>query len=79
MSPSLLVLLFPALVPFLLSFGSQIALEAEAAVFHRQLFEELFRLTISSRHPAEAMAVGAVEASFKCLARALIVLTESGR
>ncbi|XP_072258208.1 pyruvate kinase PKM isoform X2 [Pyxicephalus adspersus] len=56
-----------------------IALEAEAAVFHRQLFEELFRLTASSRHPAEAMAVGAVEASFKCLAKALIVLTESGR
>ncbi|XP_063782561.1 pyruvate kinase PKM isoform X1 [Pseudophryne corroboree] len=56
-----------------------IALEAEAAVFHRQLFEELFRLNISSRHPAEAMAVGAVEASFKCLARAIIVLTESGR
>ncbi|XP_072003903.1 pyruvate kinase PKM isoform X1 [Engystomops pustulosus] len=56
-----------------------IALEAEAAIFHRQLFEELSRLTISSSHPAEAMAVGAVGASFKCLARALIVLTESGR
>ncbi|XP_041440898.1 pyruvate kinase M1/2 L homeolog isoform X2 [Xenopus laevis] len=56
-----------------------IALEAEAAVFHRQLFEELFRATSSSRGPADAMAVGAVEASFKCLASAFIVMTESGR
>lgn len=69
----------PLLSSFLLPFGSQIALEAEAAVFHRQLFEELSRLTVSSRQPADAMAVGAVGASFKSLARALIVLTESGR
>ncbi|XP_029430238.1 pyruvate kinase PKM isoform X1 [Rhinatrema bivittatum] len=55
-----------------------IAREAEAATFHRQQFEELFR-TSSSRDPAEAIAVGAVEASFKCLAASLIVLTESGR
>ncbi|CAM2099390.1 unnamed protein product [Caretta caretta] len=56
-----------------------IAREAEAAIFHRQLFEELFRVTANNRDPADAMAVGAVEASFKCLAPALIVLTESGR
>lgn len=59
--------------------GLQIAREAEAAIFHRQLFEELFRITANIRDPADAMAVGAVEASFKCLAPALIVLTESGR
>ncbi|MEE6521217.1 hypothetical protein FKM82_019317, partial [Ascaphus truei] len=56
-----------------------IALEAEAAVFHRQLFEELCRASACCRDPAAAMAVGAVEASFKCLAAALIVLTEAGR
>uniref|UniRef100_A0ACB8E4L3 Uncharacterized protein n=1 Tax=Sphaerodactylus townsendi TaxID=933632 RepID=A0ACB8E4L3_9SAUR len=56
-----------------------IAREAEAAIYHRQLFEELFRITANNRDPADAMAVGAVEASFKCLAAALIVLTESGR
>ncbi|KAL8197196.1 UNVERIFIED_CONTAM: hypothetical protein K2H54_015246 [Gekko kuhli] len=55
-----------------------IAREAEAAIYHRQLFEELFRITANNRDPADAMAVGAVEASFKCLAAALIVLTESG-
>lgn len=59
--------------------GLQIAREAEAAMFHRQLFEEILRLNVNNRDPADAMAVGAVEASFKCLAPALIVLTESGR
>ncbi|XP_039195522.1 pyruvate kinase PKM isoform X2 [Crotalus tigris] len=56
-----------------------IAREAEAAVFHRQLFEELYRHTAGNHNPSEAMAVGAVQASFKCLAPALIVLTETGR
>ncbi|XP_025900894.1 pyruvate kinase PKM isoform X3 [Nothoprocta perdicaria] len=56
-----------------------IAREAEAAMYHRQLFEEIFRLTVHNRDPADAMAVGAVEASFKCLAAAIIVLTEHGR
>lgn len=59
--------------------GLQIAREAEAAMFHRQLFEEILRLNVNNRDPADAMAVGAVEASFKCLAAALIVMTESGR
>ncbi|XP_064245092.1 pyruvate kinase PKM isoform X2 [Passer domesticus] len=56
-----------------------IAREAEAAMFHRQLFEEILRLNVNCRDPADAMAAGAVEASFKCLAAALLVLTESGR
>lgn len=59
--------------------GLQIAREAEAAMFHRQLFEEILRLNVNNRDPADAMAAGAVEASFKCLAAALLVLTESGR
>uniref|UniRef100_A0A5F8GJE1 Pyruvate kinase n=1 Tax=Monodelphis domestica TaxID=13616 RepID=A0A5F8GJE1_MONDO len=55
-----------------------IALEAEAATYHRHLFEGLMRSSACSS-TADAMAVGAVEASYKCLSSALIVLTESGR
>ncbi|XP_044521723.1 pyruvate kinase PKM isoform X2 [Gracilinanus agilis] len=55
-----------------------IALEAEAATYHRHLFEGLIRSSTCSS-TAEAMAVGAVEASYKSLSAALIVLTESGR
>ncbi|XDV28476.1 hypothetical protein PO909_031781 [Leuciscus waleckii] len=56
-----------------------IAREAEAATFHRQLFEELRRSTLLTRDPSDAVAVGAVESSFKCRASALIVLTKTGR
>ncbi|CAK7301358.1 pyruvate kinase PKM isoform X1 [Vulpes vulpes] len=56
-----------------------IAREAEAAMFHRKLFEELVRGSSHSTDLMEAMAMGSVEASYKCLAAALIVLTESGR
>ncbi|XP_077384464.1 pyruvate kinase PKLR isoform X2 [Festucalex cinctus] len=53
--------------------------EAEAAIFHQQLFEELRRLTPLSSDPTEVTAIGAVESSFKCCAGAIIVLTTSGR
>ncbi|XP_069551882.1 pyruvate kinase PKLR isoform X2 [Brachyistius frenatus] len=53
--------------------------EAEAAIFHRQLFEELRRLTPLSSDPTEVTAIGAVESSFKCCAGGIIVLTTSGR
>uniref|UniRef100_A0A8C9R1W7 Pyruvate kinase M1/2b n=1 Tax=Scleropages formosus TaxID=113540 RepID=A0A8C9R1W7_SCLFO len=43
----------------------EISQEAEAAVFHRQLFEELRRNTCLTQDPSEVVAVGAVE-SFKC-------------
>ncbi|MEJ1288757.1 hypothetical protein NN561_019792 [Cricetulus griseus] len=56
-----------------------IAREAEAAMFHRLQFEELVRASSHSTDPMEAMAMGSVEASYKCLAAALIVLTTSGR
>ncbi|GAB1287726.1 Pyruvate kinase [Apodemus speciosus] len=56
-----------------------IAREAEAAVYHRQLFEELRRAAPLSRDPTEVTAIGAVEASFKCCAAAIIVLTKTGR
>ncbi|TKS69820.1 Pyruvate kinase PKM [Collichthys lucidus] len=61
------------------SLWAQIAREAEAATFHRQLFEELRRHTQLTRDPSEAVAVGAVEASFKCCASAIILLTKTGR
>lgn len=57
----------------------QIAREAEAAMFHRQMFEELRRISHLTRDPTESVAIGAVEASFKCCATAIIVLTKSGR
>uniref|UniRef100_A0A3Q3JFT0 Pyruvate kinase n=1 Tax=Monopterus albus TaxID=43700 RepID=A0A3Q3JFT0_MONAL len=56
-----------------------IAREAEAAMFHRQVFEDLRRSTPHCKDPAEAIAIGAVEAAFKSLASAIIVLTGSGR
>uniref|UniRef100_A0A7N9AKC5 Pyruvate kinase n=1 Tax=Mastacembelus armatus TaxID=205130 RepID=A0A7N9AKC5_9TELE len=56
-----------------------IAREAEAAMFHRQMFEELRRISHLTRDPTETVAIGAVEASFKCCASAIIVLTKSGR
>ncbi|CAO2598804.1 Pyruvate kinase PKLR [Lemmus lemmus] len=56
-----------------------IAREAEAAVYHRQLFEELRRAAPLSRDPTEITAIGAVEAAFKCCAAAIIVLTTTGR
>ncbi|RVE71671.1 hypothetical protein OJAV_G00054240 [Oryzias javanicus] len=57
----------------------RIAREAEAAMFHRQMFEELRRTSHLTRDPTETVAIGAVEASFKCCASAIIVLTKSGR
>uniref|UniRef100_A0A8I4A483 Pyruvate kinase n=1 Tax=Callithrix jacchus TaxID=9483 RepID=A0A8I4A483_CALJA len=56
-----------------------IASEAEAAIYHLQLFEELRRLAPITSDPTEATAVGAVQASFKCCSGAIIVLTKSGR
>ncbi|KAK2101131.1 hypothetical protein P7K49_022479 [Saguinus oedipus] len=56
-----------------------IAREAEAAIYHLQLFEELHRLAPITSDPTEATAMGAMEASFKCCSGAIIVLTKSGR
>ncbi|XP_006883295.1 PREDICTED: pyruvate kinase PKM-like [Elephantulus edwardii] len=56
-----------------------IAHEAEAAIYHLQLFEELRRLAPITSDPTEAATVGAVEASFKCCSGAIIVPTKFGR
>ena len=69
----------PIPLPSLTSWYPQIAREAEAAVYHRQLFEELRRAAPLSRDPTEVTAIGAVEAAFKCCAAAIIVLTTTGR
>ncbi|KAG7252244.1 hypothetical protein CRUP_033477, partial [Coryphaenoides rupestris] len=53
-----------------------IAREAEAAMFHRQMFEELRRTSHLTRDPTESIAIGTVEASFKCCASAIIVLNQ---
>uniref|UniRef100_A0A4W3IA17 Pyruvate kinase n=1 Tax=Callorhinchus milii TaxID=7868 RepID=A0A4W3IA17_CALMI len=56
-----------------------IAREAEAAMYHQQVFSEICRLSTISPDPTESTAIGAVQASFKCIASAIIVLTTSGR
>ncbi|KAJ8036681.1 Pyruvate kinase PKM [Holothuria leucospilota] len=53
--------------------------EAESAVFHRQQFEELNREVELPSSPSLTTAIAAVEASYKCLAGAVIVLTKTGR
>lgn len=53
--------------------------EAESAVFHRQMFEELTREVELPSSPSLTTAIAAVEASYKCLAGAIIVLTKTGR
>ncbi|XP_033100589.1 pyruvate kinase PKM-like [Anneissia japonica] len=56
-----------------------VAREAEAAMFHKQTYEERIHEVAVPTDPAETIALAAVGASFKCQAGAIIVLTETGR
>ncbi|XP_038078648.1 pyruvate kinase PKM-like isoform X2 [Patiria miniata] len=53
--------------------------EAESAVFHRMMFENLVRSIDIPTGAAMTIAIAAVEASFKCLAGAIIILSKTGR
>lgn len=56
-----------------------IAKEAEAAIYHLQLFEEFCCLVHITSDPTEAAARSAKEASCNCCSGAILVLTKSGK
>jgi pyruvate kinase len=56
-----------------------IAREAESAIYHKQLFDELRSLTPRPTDTTRTVALAAVEASVNCLAAAIITLTNTGR
>lgn len=58
---------------------ARIAKEAEAAIWHKQLFLDLTSKVVPPIDAAHTVAIAAVEASSKCMAAAIIVLTTSGR
>lgn len=53
--------------------------EAEAAVYHHRVFEDLIAEVDMPTNATITTAIAAVEASYKCLAGAIIVLTKSGK
>lgn len=55
-----------------------ISREAEAAIMHRKMFDELKQVRDGARNPTDAVASAVVEASFMCKAAAIVVLTRSG-
>lgn len=57
----------------------KIAREAESAVYHKQLFEELRILTPRPTDITHTAALAAVEASVNCLASGIITATTTGR
>ncbi|KAK9686361.1 Pyruvate kinase, barrel domain [Popillia japonica] len=58
---------------------ANICKEAEAAIWQRRLFQDLSVKAIPPVDAAHTIAIAAVEASSKCLAAAIIVITSSGR
>ena len=60
-------------------FAWQIAREAESAIYHKQLFEELRMLTPRPTDVTHTTALAAVEASVNCMAASIVVITSSGR
>nr|XP_045614197.1 pyruvate kinase PKM-like [Procambarus clarkii] len=58
---------------------ANIAREAEAALWHKQLFIELSQQVSLPTDSTHTTAIAAVEASFKAMASAIIVITTTGR
>ncbi|XP_067014658.1 pyruvate kinase isoform X2 [Anabrus simplex] len=58
---------------------ANICKEAEAAIWQKQLFMDLNNKALPPIDAAHAIAISTVEASAKCLAAAIIVITTSGR
>jgi len=58
---------------------ANICKEAEAAVWQKQTFIDLMQKTTPPIEAAHTIAIAAVEASTKCLAAAIVILTTSGR
>lgn len=57
----------------------EIAREAEACLFHRELFENLRYFTKPPLDQMQSSAIAAVEAAFRSFASLIVVLTHSGR
>jgi len=57
----------------------KIAREAESAIYHKQLFEELRILTPRPTDITHTAALAAVEASVNCLATGIITATTTGQ
>ncbi|XP_071444639.1 pyruvate kinase-like isoform X1 [Hetaerina americana] len=58
---------------------ANICKEAEAALWHKQLFVDLASMAKPPLDSAHTIAIASVEASTKCVASAIIVITTSGR
>ncbi|CAL1541077.1 unnamed protein product [Lymnaea stagnalis] len=58
---------------------ASICLEAESVFNTRQIFRELKALTPTFADSAQSLALSAVEASYQCMAAAIVVLSETGR
>lgn len=58
---------------------ANICKEAEAAIWQKRIFSELINNVVPPLDAAHSIAIAAVEASAKCLASAIIVITTSGR
>lgn len=58
---------------------ANICKEAEAAIWQTQIFHDLSSKALPPIDATHAVAIASVEASVKCLASAIIVITTSGR
>jgi len=58
---------------------ANIAKEAESAIWHKALFNELSQAVTTSTDATHTTAIAAVEASFKAMSSAIIVITTTGR